>query len=119
MVIYTLYHSELGQYEDVETGLYYNRFRYYNPESGLYISQDPIRLERNNPNFYAYVKAGETIKVKNTAATYTIQQHIKGFDVSFGVDPQTKTKLKDLAFRYSVKDAEVLIEGKIPCLYCM
>ena len=33
-----------GQYEDVETGLYYNRFRYYSPESGTYISQDPIRL---------------------------------------------------------------------------
>ncbi|RIY35169.1 hypothetical protein CKY20_11210 [Capnocytophaga canis] len=46
---------QLGQYEDVETGLYYNRFRYYSPESGLYISQDPIGLLGNNPNFYAYV----------------------------------------------------------------
>jgi RHS repeat-associated protein len=46
---------QLGQYEDVETGLYYNRFRYYHPESGLYLSQDPIKLEGNNPNFYAYV----------------------------------------------------------------
>jgi len=34
-----------GQYEDAETGLYYNRFRYYDPESGQYASQDPIRLE--------------------------------------------------------------------------
>lgn len=33
-----------GQYEDVETGLYYNRFRYYDPEVGQYISQDPIGL---------------------------------------------------------------------------
>jgi RHS repeat-associated protein len=46
---------QLGQYEDVETGLYYNRFRYYNPETGLYLSQDPIRLAGGNPNFYAYV----------------------------------------------------------------
>jgi RHS repeat-associated protein len=30
-----------GQYKDVETVLYYNRFRYYDPESGSYISQDP------------------------------------------------------------------------------
>ncbi|MEN7547376.1 RHS repeat-associated core domain-containing protein [Rapidithrix thailandica] len=44
-----------GQYEDVETGLYYNRFRYYSPESGTYISQDPIGLAGNNPNIYAYV----------------------------------------------------------------
>ena len=33
-----------GQYEDVETGLYYNRFRYYDPEAGQYISPDPIGL---------------------------------------------------------------------------
>jgi RHS repeat-associated protein len=43
-----------GQYEDEETGLYYNRFRYYSPEEGVYVSQDPIGLEGNNPNFYAY-----------------------------------------------------------------
>ena len=43
-----------GQYEDIETGLYYNRFRYYSPENGTYISQDPIRLVGNNPNFYGY-----------------------------------------------------------------
>ncbi|NDV78464.1 hypothetical protein D0T57_05710 [Dysgonomonas sp. 511] len=44
-----------GQYEDSETGLYYNRFRYYSPEEGMYISQDPIRLGGNNPSLYGYV----------------------------------------------------------------
>lgn len=34
-----------GQYEDEETGLYYNRFRYYDPDAGRYVSQDPIGLE--------------------------------------------------------------------------
>jgi len=43
-----------GQYEDIETGLYYNRFRYYNPEDGQYISQDPIRTLGGN-NLYGYV----------------------------------------------------------------
>jgi RHS repeat-associated protein len=33
-----------GQYEDAETGLCYNRFRYYDPASGEYTRQDPIRL---------------------------------------------------------------------------
>lgn len=46
---------QLGQYEDVETGLYYNRFRYYDPESGTYISKDPISI-LGGLNVYAYVK---------------------------------------------------------------
>ena len=46
---------QLGQYEDDETGLYYNRFRYYSPDSDTYISQDPIGLAGNNPTLYAYV----------------------------------------------------------------
>jgi RHS repeat-associated protein len=33
-----------GQYEDVETGLYYNTFRYYDPDIGRFISEDPIGL---------------------------------------------------------------------------
>ena len=42
-----------GQYEDEETGLYYNRFRYYSPDEGRYISQDPIGLEGGmNLNIY-------------------------------------------------------------------
>ena len=44
-----------GQYLDTEPGLAYNRFRYYSPETGAYISQDPIRLEAGLTNLYAYV----------------------------------------------------------------
>ena len=44
----------LGQYEDEDTGLYYNRFRYYDPATGCYISQDPIRLT-GGLNVCAYV----------------------------------------------------------------
>ncbi|MDO4729353.1 MAG: RHS repeat-associated core domain-containing protein, partial [Bacteroidota bacterium] len=44
-----------GQYYDVETELAYNRFRYYDCNTGSYISQDPIGLAGGNPNIYAYV----------------------------------------------------------------
>lgn len=33
-----------GQYGDDETGLVYNRFRYYDPDTGAYISKDPMGL---------------------------------------------------------------------------
>ncbi|MDC9598588.1 RHS repeat-associated core domain-containing protein [Xenorhabdus anantnagensis] len=44
----------MGQYADEETGLYYNRFRYYSPETGQYISPDPIGL-LGGFNPYGYV----------------------------------------------------------------
>ncbi|MET2996869.1 RHS repeat domain-containing protein [Flavobacterium columnare] len=44
-----------GQYYDHDIELAYNRFRYYNPETGLYLSQDPIGLLGGN-ELYAYVK---------------------------------------------------------------
>lgn len=49
-----------GQYEDSETGLYYNRFRYYSPEQGCFTSQDPIRLRSGILNLYFYVKDTNT-----------------------------------------------------------
>ena len=45
-----------GQYEDIETGLYYNRFRYYSSQMGMYISADPIGLDGNNPTLYGFVQ---------------------------------------------------------------
>ncbi|WP_159295715.1 RHS repeat domain-containing protein [Tenacibaculum maritimum] len=49
-----------GQYYDKEIELAYNRFRYYDPDDGRYISKDPIGLLGNNPNLYAYVKDSNT-----------------------------------------------------------
>jgi len=44
-----------GQYHDNETGLSYNYFRYYEPETGRYITADPIGLE-GGINPFAYVE---------------------------------------------------------------
>ena len=33
-----------GQSFDTETGLHYNRFRYFDPDLGMFISRDPIGL---------------------------------------------------------------------------
>jgi RHS repeat-associated protein len=42
-----------GHYHDVETGLHYNRFRYYSPELGRYLQSDPAGQE-GGINLYAY-----------------------------------------------------------------
>ena len=42
-----------GQWHDVETGLHYNRFRYYDPEVGRFVHQDPVGL-LGGANFYQY-----------------------------------------------------------------
>jgi RHS repeat-associated protein len=44
-----------GQHEDLETGLHYNRFRYYDPGLGEYISADPIGLA-GGLSSYTYVR---------------------------------------------------------------
>jgi RHS repeat-associated protein len=43
-----------GQYFDDETGLHYNTFRYYDPQVGRFITQDPIGLS-GGIHFYQYV----------------------------------------------------------------
>ncbi|MBK5000256.1 hypothetical protein IAE37_002532 [Pseudomonas sp. S31] len=42
-----------GQYFDIETGLHYNRHRYYNPSTGRYITKDPIGF-LGDINVYTY-----------------------------------------------------------------
>jgi RHS repeat-associated protein len=37
-----------GQYEDGETGLYYNRYRYFDSYTGTFISADPLLIEAGN-----------------------------------------------------------------------
>jgi RHS repeat-associated protein len=43
-----------GQYFDAESGLHYNRQRYYDPSQGTYLSPDPLG-NPDGPNAYAYV----------------------------------------------------------------
>ncbi len=44
-----------GQYYDQETGLHYNYFRYYNPQTGRYMTPDPLGLW-GGINLFAYVE---------------------------------------------------------------
>ncbi|NJK31238.1 MAG: hypothetical protein HC927_01825 [Deltaproteobacteria bacterium] len=43
-----------GHYFDTDTGLHYNRYRYYDPALGRYIQSDPIGYRGSETNLYAY-----------------------------------------------------------------
>ncbi len=74
-----------GQYFDEETGLHYNRFRYFDPVSGQFVSEDPIKLKGGlnlrlyAPNAVQWVDplglAGYTAK-SNTAGTDTLSRGV-------------------------------------------
>ena len=42
--------------ENDGTGLFYYRARYYSPELQRFVSEDPIRLDGGDTNFFAYVR---------------------------------------------------------------
>ena len=44
-----------GQYLDEESGLHYNRHRYYDPTTGRYLTPDPLGMP-DGPNSYIYVR---------------------------------------------------------------
>jgi RHS repeat-associated protein len=44
-----------GREFDTETGLYYYRARYYDPQAGRFVIEDPVRF-KGGMNLYAYVK---------------------------------------------------------------
>ncbi|WP_107424713.1 putative T7SS-secreted protein [Streptomyces antioxidans] len=50
-----------GQYADPETGLHYNFFRHYDPETARYASPDPLGLQpAPNPRTYVHNPGGQT-----------------------------------------------------------
>jgi RHS repeat-associated protein len=69
-----------GQYYDPETGLHYNYFRYYNPQTGRYITPDPIGLE-GGINLFAYVE-GNPVNMSDYLGL--LQQCTSGLDILSG-----------------------------------
>ncbi|MEC4723586.1 RHS repeat-associated core domain-containing protein, partial [Noviherbaspirillum sp. CPCC 100848] len=80
-----------GQYYDAETGLHYNRFRYYDPDCGRFVSQDPVGLQGGN-NFYQYAP-NPVVWIDPLRLTSTTPPTITAPEIT----GKTRTEICDLA----------------------
>ena len=63
-----------GRELDLETGIYYYRARYYNPASGRFLSEDPIRF-KGGIDFYGYVHNSSPNSTDPTGMWSTAAHH--------------------------------------------
>ncbi|HMB91053.1 MAG TPA: RHS repeat-associated core domain-containing protein, partial [Rhodothermales bacterium] len=111
-----------GQWYDAESGLYYNRYRYYDPSAARYISLDPIRLAGGS-NIYSYVfnptmwidPLGLGISNVNTSSNTTHITYVgtKGGEpyVGYASRPGNHTGESVLSYRYSSNYAAEGLDG--------
>ena len=69
-----------GQYHDAETGLIYLRARYYDPNAGRFISEDPVR---DGMNWYAYAANNPVTFVDPTGLVIQFNGVVDKDDVRF------------------------------------
>ena len=95
-----------GQYTDDESGLAYNRFRYYDPQSGCYLTSDPIGLNGGSQPYRYTLNSLDFIDGFGLELHHIIPQQIyKEFrsqlkGLSNGVDKyiqNVSTKAKDMS----------------------
>jgi RHS repeat-associated protein len=101
-----------GEYLDEETGNYYLRARYYNPEIQRFISEDQVKGNNTNPltyNLYGYCE-GNPIRYVDTSGNYPIyslypQVGARGSKIQEIVD--RKVRKEEVGIEYSVKKTAV------------
>ena len=87
-----------NQYADRETGLHYNFFRYYEPDAGRFVNQDPIRLEGGEnlyafgPNVQGWVDSLGLTGRNNTFIHYTDKAGFNAIMQSKSIRPNKKGK---------------------------
>ncbi|MFB7157385.1 RHS repeat-associated core domain-containing protein [Lysinibacillus sp. NPDC056232] len=95
-----------GQYHDIETGLYYNRFRYFSPDEGIYTQVDPldwlVKIRRfGDPNTW--------IDPMGLSQTYWLEKAMRadGRPITPGKTAHHKVPLKSNAKLNGVKYGEL------------
>jgi RHS repeat-associated protein len=98
-----------GREFDVETGLQYNRARYYDPHSGRWLTQDPVGFDAGDTNLYRYVRDEPSIRsdasglyavfFDGTTNNLTTKRTIVGRMYEASKDPQKEYVQTPLAWK--------------------
>ncbi len=98
-----------GQWQDEESGLYYNRHRYYDPQQGRYVSQYSIG-PRGGVNLYGYVKnpiaAADPL---GSETTVTIWKPVGRGASPFGY---VSASINDTAYSYGPSGMSVMLASE-------
>jgi RHS repeat-associated protein len=93
-----------GQYADDETGLFYNRHRYYDPSLGRYISADPLGIE-GGLNAYAYAGNCPTSAIDPEGLMFSVIKDRDGKVVAYGHNLSEGGGVKDEDMHPALKQA--------------
>lgn len=109
-----------GQFEDEESGLYYNRYRYYDPRAGRYLSKDPIGLA-GGVNLVGYIDGCPTSYIDPRGLALTIapnlQQVVDRMRQSSSIFRNLTDTLEKSDYSYNIKTGK-LPEGRPALTVC-
>ncbi len=93
-----------GEYRDIETGQYYLRARYYDPSTGRFVSEDPIK---DGANWYSYAGNNPVMYVDKNGL------HRKPIDETINGQTVTTAEREDLRELLKQMNGVLKIEGNI------
>ncbi|MBT62874.1 MAG: hypothetical protein CML13_06645 [Puniceicoccaceae bacterium] len=95
------------KYTDEETGLIYFGYRYLNPETGSWLSREPLG-EGASPNLYTYAN-NDPVNNIDVLGLYTVEGMISEFGALYGDNPDAMLALILVMSRYEVVQGEQLV----------
>ena len=103
-----------GQYFDAETGLHYNRHRYYNPGTGRFLTPDPIKLA-GGLNSYQYVPnpTGWVDPLGLSSEVHRRKLNLRAISVTLPKKPKS-TKANQRHLPPSLAEKVLLVSGTTP-----